>query len=263
MRNKIQINWKKYKILKLLEWGKTNLVLLAENKYWEKVIIKKVKSENNSLQREIDFYWYIANSDIEWFPKLLDYDTDWKTIIMEFKEWKNWQYIYIPNKNWEKLWEDFGEKLQNLHKNKIRLTSIERENAIENVINYFNIWKEDLNFFKDTFDIEKEKLKVLLKKDNEDFVMIHWDFSPHNCLFKNDNDWIYYISTILDPSLRVWYGSKYLDITYLFNTRHNKNKEFLKKWFFKKYKINNNSEIFLQFDKVMKMYLKEIYNLME
>lgn len=192
----------------------------------------------------------------------MEYTSDLKTIILEFKKWENGQYIKISDKNWEKLWENFWEKLKNLHKNKIKLTTAEREKEIDNMINYFDIWKKDLTFFKDIFDIEKKKLKDLLKKDNEDFVINHWDLSPHNCLFKKDNNGMYYISTILDPSWRAWYWSKYFDITYLFNTRHNKNKELLKKWFLKKYKIDDNSELFLQFDKVMKMYLKELYNLM-
>jgi len=61
----MNINWNKYKILKLLEWWKTNLVSLAEDKNWKKVIIKQVKTKNNSLQREIDFFWYISRNNIE------------------------------------------------------------------------------------------------------------------------------------------------------------------------------------------------------
>lgn len=259
----IKINWKKYKILKSLKWWKTNIVLLSENEEWKKILIKKIINKNYSLQREVDFFWYVSDNNIEWFPKLLDTDNWNKTIILEFKEWENWQDIDISKENWEILWEDFWKKLLSLHNNKIELTNNERKKAIYNMINYFDIWEDDLIFFKDNFNNKKEKLKILLENDNEDFVMNHWDFSPHNCLFTKNNNWNYIISTILDPSLRAWYWSKYFDIIYLLNTRHNKYKENFEKWFFKIYEVNKNLELFLKFDEVMKMYLIELYNLMD
>jgi len=251
---------KEYKVIKKLKWGRTNTVLLVENNDWNKYVVKK--SENNLLQREIDFYSYVSKNNIKWFPKLIDKNKNWDTLILEFIEWENWQFIDFSWENLEIIWEEFWKILKELHKEGINFNDIEKQKSIDNMINYFNIWENDLVFFKKTFDKEKQKLKKILEENNDCFVMIHWDFSPHNSLFKKDNNWKYHISAILDPSWRAWYWSIFFDIAYLFNTRHVKNKESLKKWFLKRYNINLNSKLFLQFDKVTRMYLIELYNLM-
>lgn len=253
----MQINWKIYKILDIFVGGVTNKVFLAEDEQWTKVVIKK--SEKDDLKREIDFFWFVSKNNIDGYPKLLDVWNFDKTIVLEYKKWVNWQDIDILSENWTVLWEEFWVCLKKLHIEQ-DLDEQQKNIAIYNIISYFFIW--DLKFFEKEFELEKEILKKMMKESNEKFVMNHGDFSPHNCLFVKKKDKKYHLSTILDPSWRAWYGFKYFDIVYLFNTRHIKYKTNLKKWFLKSYTFDKEKKLYKQFDKVMKMYLIELYYLM-
>lgn len=259
---KININWKKYKILKEIYLWKTNFIALSQDEIWDLFIIKKTKDKNISLKREIIFYWFTSKNHFKIFPKILDFSKDNNVIILEYKNWQNSQEINIPYNNWYDLWISFWNILKRIHKIKVNLNKIEKQDSINSIIDYFNINESHLTFFQEVFVQEKRELKNMISESKEDFVIIHWDFSPHNCLFLKKPKSKYFIESILDPSLRISYWTIYFDIVYLFNTRHNKNKEKLKKWFLENYNININSELFKKFDKVMKIYLIELYNLM-
>lgn len=120
--------------------------------------------------------------------------------------------------------------------------------------------KTNTQIFQQTdYNNELNKLRWLLEKSSINYSMLHGDFSPHNCLFEKDNKNMFNVSTILDPSARAWYWISFFDIVYLFNTRWNKDKNNLKKGFLQKYNADTQNLLFIQFEKIMRMYLIEIY----
>lgn len=243
--------------IKSLEDWKTNGVDLLKFPNNKQIVIKTW----NSLERESLFLKFVSENWIDKFPKL--FSTKYREgnidLILEFKEWINWKKIVdlLDDKNWETIWWELWESLNQLHWTNVDVNDEEKELSINQMIGYLTI-KDTSYFEQEVFNKELSKLKELILKSENNFVMLHWDFSPHNFLFINDDN-NYSISAILDPSWRVWYGINYFDIVYLFNTRWNKGKEWLKKWFLSKYYIDQANPLYIQFDKVMKMYLIELY----
>lgn len=251
-----QIFWKRIINVTTLVGWLTNKVYLIELEWWEKVVMKI----GDNLSREADFFWFVSKNKIEPFPRLLDVEESWKILIFEFKKWINWKDIvdWLNTLNWVSLWNEFWEILNNLHSVSIDIDNEKKQKSIKEMLDYLSV-KSKL-FGQSEYDNEINKLRELLLVSNQKFVMLHWDFSPHNCLFKTNEEWLHSISTVLDPSGRVSYWVSYFDVAYLLNTRWNKNKEQLRKWFIEKYPINFTDPLFIQFEKVMKMYLVEIYS---
>lgn len=250
-----QIFWKRITNVTTLTGWLTNKVNLIELEWWEKVVMKI----GTDLSREADFFWFVSKHKIKPFPKLLEMDDSWNILIFEFKEWINWKDIvdWLNGTNWKTIWNEFWEILNNLHSVSVDIDNDKKQKSIKEMLGYLSV-KSQL-FEQSEYDNEINKLRELLLISNQKFVMLHWDFSPHNCLFEENQKWIYSISTVLDPSGRVSYWVGYFDVVYLLNTRWNKNKEQLRKWFIEKYSIDFTDPLLIQFEKVMRMYLAEIY----
>lgn len=254
------IVWKDTRYINELSWWLTNKVYLVELLDWQKVVVKIW----NDLTREAEFFGciskYATNTQML-FPKLLD--QKWNDIlIIEYKEGINWKDIVddISENNRYHIWKTLGQNMKILHDIKIT-NNIDKLLEIEKMIDYLST--ETKIFDQNTYNQELTNLKDQLQQTNKQFVLLHGDFSPHNCLFIKDNiKSNTYVSAILDPSGRVWRWINYFDITYLMNTRWNKNKIQLKKWFEEVYKVNQDDILYTWVEKIMKMYLAEIYNIM-
>ena len=236
----------------------TNKVYLVESSN-QKIVVKIW----DDFTREAEFFWYIADLTKDpniIFPRLLD--TRWDDIlIIEYKEGINWKEIVddIDKDNRYHIWIQLGKNLKTLH-NISLVWEIDRNIEIEKMINYLST---NTKIFDQTlYNKELEKFRYELYNTNEKFVLLHWDFSPHNCLFtRNKEKNTINISAILDPSGRVWWWIRYFDISYLMNTRRNKNKAQLARWFNETYKdIDKNNPMYIATENIMKMYLAEIYN---
>lgn len=249
------------KILKYekFAWWLTNEVYLVELEWGKKVVIKIWED----LSREETYFWFFARNWISnsssILPKLLDSKNWWNTLVLEFREWMNWKDIvdFISDMNWETIWEKFWKSLKDLHWVKANLSKETEIVESKKMLDYVSIHTQV--FSQSDYNRELELLKNLIWSSSKDFVMLHWDFSPHNCLFTWNENEGFNISTILDPSWRVWFWINYFDIVYLFNTRWNRNKWKLKEWFLKEYEVDLSDPLFIQFEKVMKMYLIELY----
>ncbi len=250
-----EIVWQEITDIKQLSWGLTNQVYLVQLKDWEKVVVKVW----DDLQREIDFFWYMANIDTL-FPKLID--TKWNNVlIIEYKEGKNWKEVVnnINEDNRYTIWLQLGYAIKKLHSINMPL-GIDKKNEIQKMIDYLSL--DNVQIFDQTaYNKNLEQLRACLNKSSSKFILLHGDFSPHNCLFIEDRSG-YHISAILDPSGRVWRWANYFDIAYLMNTRWNKNKSQLKKWFEKEYRVDRDGEFYASVEKTIKMYLAEIYKSM-
>lgn len=245
-------------MMKRLQWGQTNLVYVLELKWGKKVVLKLWEN----LTREAEFFWFISEHHVPQFPKLLEVSKWGKALLLEFKKGINGKEIvdHISESNWKTLWNELWESLQKLHTTKKVMNNSDKAQSIKSMIDYLSV--ESKIFDQNKYDQELKKLEKLLSQSDIPFVMLHGDFSPHNCLFeKNGND-EYSLSTILDPSGRVAYGVNFFDVVYIFNTRWNKNKDQFMRWFLEKYPIDMYHPLFLQFEKVMRMYLTEIYSVM-
>lgn len=247
--------WKKIIDRKVLTWGLTNKVYLLELE-WRETVVMKVWSE---LFREAEFFEFVSNNKITAFPKLLEVCQGWKVLIFEFKKWVNGKDVAdsLDGPNWQKLWAEFWKILNQIHSVRTCINGRNRWKSIDEMINYLLV--QPKIFEQQEYSYELIKLHDLMQKSHRDLVMLHWDFSPHNCLFDRSDDWQYSISAVLDPSARVSTWINFFDIVYLFNTRWNKNKEQLMRGFLTTYPLDLTNPLFVQFDKVMRMYLAEIY----
>ncbi len=239
-----------------LNWWLTNEVYLFLLKWNKKVVVKKWEN----LLREMDFFSFVSKNWLSIFPKLLDVKEWGKVLVFEFREWINWKEIvdWITESNWETIWRQFWKSLSELHLIPSKLNVEEKTKWISEMIGYLKV--EAKAFSQEDYDKELNLLRDLILSSDKDFVILHWDFSPHNCLFIKNGNNEFNISTILDPSGRIWYWINYFDIVYLFNTRWSKNKWKLKEWFLKEYNIDLADPLFIQFEKLIRMYLIEIYS---
>lgn len=247
--------WKRVISWRIMVWWLTNKVYLVDLEWWENVVIKM----GADLSREVKFWWFVTNNEDSLFPKLLEGKPWDNRLVLEYREWKNGKEVvdFMSEDDCERMWEQFWKVLRRLHSKPLHLSSEERNTWKEMMIAYLAVQAQ--LFSQAGYDKELDILREMLSLSKKDFVVLHWDYSPHNCLFEKDKQGGYYISTILDPSGRVDYGVDYFDVVYLFNTRWNRNKEQLKKWFLSEYHIDTLDPLFVQAERVMRMYLAEVY----
>ena len=254
MQEFFSILWAEHgvKVRKFVEW---QLITLD---WGEKVVLK----EWDELSREHAFYSFISDHSIAWFPRLIEADRSWKSLLLSYCEGINGKEVVdsILASNWVSIWRHLWTILHELHAVSTPLSDEQKNIWIQEMLDYMSV--DSKIFDQIAYDLELNRLQKMISKTSQPFVMLHGDFSPHNCLFYKNEHGEYRISTVLDPSARVTYGVKYFDIAYLLNTRWNRNTSETRAWFLESYPIDLSDPLFLQFEKIMRMYLAEIYSIM-
>lgn len=232
--------------IKTLSGGLTNMVYSVETQWWKYVL--KIWEW---LVREQEFF-AVANN-IPLVPKMLEFFTfgNQQAILMEYKSGINGKNAFDKIQDWKYIWKQMWSALRQLHANIHTKTHEAQDEVIGSVLEYLS-WGNKKS--------DMEKLEKILWDKNMDIVSLHGDFSPHNCLFNQDETWKYEVSAVFDPSGRITKWPAMFDIFYVLNNRWVKDKESFKKWFLEWYgEIDFKSEEYQMLTKVFTVYLETLY----